>query len=265
MTTRKVILLGVVILAVVLLVARLGCGGEKEASPTPIPTQTLTSTPTPTTVPTLSITAAIAKVSPAVVYIETADGTGSGMIIDEAGYVLTNSHVVEGTDLATIILPDGREFSGTVIGRDEIIDLAVVKIDGENLPTVNLGSSNNLEIGQEVISIGYPLGLEGSATVSRGIVSAFRTDDAVTYVQTDAAINPGNSGGPLITLNGEVVGINTWKYVRVDVEGMGYAIAIDNAQPIIPKLIAGESILAPIPMIEKPIVGYVPEDWYLSD
>ena len=260
---KKLVIVLILLLMILPLTGFIGCDGDKEVTSTPTPTATLALTPT--VAATLSVADAISKVNPAVVVVETVDGTGSGMIIDNAGYVLTNSHVVEGTNLATIILPDGREFYGIVLGRDEITDLAVVEINGDNLPVANMGSSNDLQIGQDVISIGYALGLEGSATVSKGIVSAFRTDYEVTHIQTDAAINPGNSGGPLITLNGEVVGINTWKYVRVDVEGMNYAIAIDSAQSIIPQLIAGESILAYTPMIDKPIVSYVPENWYLSN
>lgn len=181
------------------------------------------------------VTGIIAKVEPAVVRVETEDYIGSGMIIDESGYILTNNHMVEGVQSAIVILKDGGQFSGTVVGRDELRDLAIIKItaSGFDFPVVTLGDSDRLETGEEVIAIGYSLGLEGGTTISKGIISAFRYIDSVGYIQTDAAINPGNSGGPLINLNGEVLGIVTFKYVSEAVEGMGFAIAINDAKPFI--------------------------------
>lgn len=183
------------------------------------------------------------------VYVITQDGTGSGMVIDAAGYVLTNNHVVEHAKTATVVLTDGRGFTGSTVGRDETRDLAVLRISAGGLPTVTLGDSSKLKVGEEVVAIGYPLGLVGSPTASKGIVSAFRYYDGIAYIQTDAAINPGNSGGPLINMKGEVIGINsaTYKYSK---EGMNLAIAIDTAKPVIPRLIAGESILEPTPTPE---------------
>lgn len=202
---------------------------------------------TPMPIPISSVTDAIARVEPAVVRLVTEESYGSGMIIDEAGYVLTNSHVVKDANSVIIMLSDGRQFEGMVIGRDNIRDLAVVKIEGGNLPIVPLGDSNELELGQELIAIGYPLGLKGSATVSKGIFSAFRTNVVATYIQTDAAINPGSSGGALINLNGEVIGVNTLKLVGVAFEGMSYAITIDSAKPIIPSLIASDEQTSGLP------------------
>lgn len=202
---------------------------------------------TPMPIPISSVTDAIARVEPAVVRLVTEESYGSGMIIDEAGYVLTNSHVVKDANSVIIMLSDGRQFEGMVIGRDNIRDLAVVKIEGGNLPIVPLGDSNELELGQELIAIGYPLGLKGSVTVSKGIFSAFRTNVVATYIQTDAAINPGSSGGALINLNGEVIGVNTLKLVGVAFEGMSYAITIDSAKPIIPSLIASDEQTSGLP------------------
>ena len=211
-----------------------------------------TPTPTPTPSPTPSITTAIETVRPAVVRVETESGNGSGIIIDKAGYVLTNSHVVKGDQTATVVLTDGSQLPASIIGRDEVKDLAILKITRVNLPVATLGKSGDLKAGGEVIAVGFPLSLGGTATASSGIVSAFRDDGeaGVTYIQTDVAMNPGNSGGPLINLKGEVVGINTW-VIRTSsqmvIEGMNFAIAIDSAKAVIPMLIAGQSVLKPTP------------------
>jgi len=177
----------------------------------------------------------VAKVEPAVVRVEVGDGMGSGMIIDKSGYILTCNHVVENTQLATITLMSGKRYEANVVGRDELRDLAIIKIavSGSGLPVVPLGNSDKLGIGEDVIAIGHALGLEGKATVSKGVVSALRNLDGVNYIQTDAAINPGNSGGPLINLKGEVIGIADLKIVHEAVEGMSFAIAIDDARPFI--------------------------------
>ncbi len=176
---------------------------------------------------------AITKVSPAVVRLVTEDGYGSGVIIDKEGYVITNYHVIDTVNSVTVTLPDGRQFEGTIIEKDTTRDLAMIKIDSHDLPVVSLGNSSKLMLGQDVIAIGYPLGLKGSATVSKGIVSAFREYASMDYIQTDAAINPGSSGGALITLDGEVIGINVGKWTDIKYEGMTYAIAIDDAKSII--------------------------------
>jgi S1-C subfamily serine protease len=213
---------------------------------------------TPTPFSKLSANDAVERVRPAVVRIVTESGMGSGIIIDETGYVLTNNHVVQDSHKVMVVLIGGQEFSASVLGRDEIKDLAVLKINAENLPTAVLGESDKLELTEDVIAIGYPLDLEGSATVSRGITSAFRNYAGVDYIQTDTAINPGNSGGPLINLEGEVVGINVLT-IRVasglPIEGMNFAIAINSVKSIIPKLIVGISVLKPIPEPE-PLLTY---------
>ena len=136
----------------------------------------------------------------------------------------------------------GEQYEGTVVGRDELGDLAIIKIttSGLDLPIVTLGNSAKLDVGKDVIAVGYSLGLEGEATVSKGIVSAFRNIDGVNYIQTDAAINPGNSGGPLINLKGEVVGTANFKFVGEAVEGMSFAIAVDDAKPFIAGVMAEE-------------------------
>ncbi len=222
---------------------------------------------TPVSLP--SIASAVDKVRPAVVRIITEYGMGSGMIIDKAGYVLTNSHVVEDSQKAMVILTDGQEVSASILGRDEVTDLAILQISGKNLPVVTLGDSDKLAGTEEVIAIGYPLDLEGGATVSSGIVSALRNYGGVDYIQTDTAINPGNSGGPLINLEGEVIGINVMT-IRVagglPIEGMNFAIAINSAKPMVPRLIAGESILKPWVTYTNNADGYsiqYPSTWRL--
>ena len=200
---------------------------ETVTSVTPAPTF-------PTSVPE-GVTSTVAKVEPAVVMVEVEDSMGSGIIIDKSGYILTSNHIVEDVQSAIVILKEGGQFPGEVIGRDELRDLAIIKISasGFDFPVVTLGNSDKLENGEEIIAIGYSLGLEGGATISKGIISAFRYSDGVRFIQTDAAINPGNSGGPLINLNGDVVGIVTFKFVGEGVEGMGFAIAINDAKPFI--------------------------------
>jgi len=164
-------------------------------------------------------------------------GLGTGFIIDKDGTIVTNNHVVEDADKITVVLEDEREFDGKIIGRDPQTDLAVIKIDAkENLPTVTLGRSADLKVGEWVVAIGNPFGLDH--TVTAGIVSAKgRVIGAGPYddfIQTDASINPGNSGGPLLNLNGEVVGVNT--AIIASGQGIGFAIPIDMAETVIAQL-----------------------------
>ena len=174
-------------------------------------------------------------------------GSGSGFIIDAAGHIITNNHVVAGAERLTVALPDGRLFVAETVGRDPRTDLAVIKIEGEDLPIVALGTSQDLAIGQWVIAIGNALGLPGGPTVTVGVVSATgrtaRPDENFLFdlIQTDAAINPGNSGGPLIDLAGRVIGINTLGagLIRpgLQAQGIGFAIAIDTAKPLTRQII----------------------------
>jgi len=169
-------------------------------------------------------------------------GTGSGFILSSDGQILTNAHVVEGTDVVEVTLRDGRKFEGRVIGRDILTDVAVVTIAATGLPTATLGSSEGLVAGQWAIAIGNPLGLDNTVTV--GIISATGrssaqvgiSDKRVRFIQTDAAINPGNSGGPLLNDRGEVIGVNT--AIRANAQGLGFAIPIETAQRIAEQLFA---------------------------
>jgi serine protease Do len=158
-------------------------------------------------------------------------GVGSGFILTADGFVLTNAHVVEGAEEVLVTLPDKREFKARVVGTpDKRTDVAVLKIDASGLPTVRIGDVNRLKVGEWVMAIGSPFGLENSVTA--GIVSAKQRDtgDYLPFIQTDVAINPGNSGGPLINLRGEVVGINSQIYSRSGgFMGISFAIPIDEA------------------------------------
>jgi uncharacterized protein YkwD len=223
-------------------------------------TTSTSSTPT-----TEDVASAVAQVEPAVVRVETDESIGSGMMIDKSGYILTSNHIVDNVQSATIILKDGGQFPAEVIGRDEFRDLAIIKISasGFDFPVVALGSSDELETGEEVIAIGYSLGLEGKATVSKGIISAFRSGDGVDYIQTDAAINPGNSGGPLINSKGEVVGIVTAKVVEEAVEGMGFAVAINDAKPFITEVREKEQALEEAQREEQALLALEKETFVL--
>lgn len=141
-------------------------------------------------------------------------GVGSGFILSPDGYVMTNAHVIDDADTIYVTLTDKREFKAKLIGVDERTDVAVVKINAANLPTVPIGDSNKVRVGEWVVAIGSPFGLEN--TVTAGIVSAKGRDtgDYLPFIQTDVAVNPGNSGGPLINMQGEVIGINSQIYSR---------------------------------------------------
>jgi serine protease Do len=157
-------------------------------------------------------------------------GVGSGFILTTDGFVMTNAHVVEGADEVLVTLPDKREFKAKIVGFDKRTDVAVVKIDATGLPAVKVGDITRLKVGEWVMAIGSPFGLEN--TVTAGIVSAKQRDtgDYLPFIQTDVAINPGNSGGPLINMRGEVVGINSQIYSRSGgFMGISFAIPIDEA------------------------------------
>jgi len=157
-------------------------------------------------------------------------GVGSGFVLSADGLIMTNAHVVEGADELIVTLPDKREFKAKVVGADKRTDVAVVKIEAAGLNPVKIGDVNRLRVGEWVMAIGSPFGLEN--TVTAGIVSAKKRDtgDFLPFIQTDVAINPGNSGGPLINMRGEVVGINSQIYSRSGgFQGISFAIPIDEA------------------------------------
>lgn len=174
------------------------------------------------------------------------EGVGSGVIIDQNGYILTNNHVIDDAKRLKVTLTDGQMLNGKVIGKDEITDLAVVKAEGistdesDVLPYTHLGNSDDLKIGQVVIAIGNPFGLTGGPTVTAGIISSLNRNiqfenGMLELIQTDAAINPGNSGGPLVNTKGEVIAINTAKMPYA--HGIGFAVPINIAKSIMNELI----------------------------
>lgn len=211
-----------------------------------------------------AVVQAAKKVSPAVVGITTkvynrdifnrkvlvGEGVGSGIIFDKSGYIATNNHVVGTSKTVIVSLADGQSTEGTVVGRDERTDLAVVKINMDNLPVAEFGDSDSLQVGEPAIAIGNPLGLEFQGTVTAGVISSLnRTIGAegqsMKLIQTDAAINPGNSGGALVDADGKVVGINSAKISQEGVEGLGFAIPINTARPILESLIKNGKVVRP--------------------
>ena len=205
----------------------------------------------------------VARVLPSVVSITTRQierdqfnqpvptrGLGSGFIIDRQGHVLTNNHVIDGAEEIKVALTDGRVFRAVLIGADGFTDLAVLKIEGKNLPALILGNSARLAVGESVVAIGSPLWIEGGPTVTAGVVSALGRSMEQTglptlhnLIQTDAAINPGNSGGPLLNLRGEVIGINT--ALIASAHGIGFAISSGTAKPLIRELIEHGRVTRP--------------------
>ena len=189
------------------------------------------------------VAAIAAAVGPAVVQIETVDALGAGVLYSTDGLILTAAHVVEGETEVLIRLYDGRTFEGTVVGFDEVTDVAVVTIPGsDDLPVAELALGVDIRVGQLAVAMGSPFGLD--QTVTAGIVSALdRVIRGVTMIQTDAAINPGNSGGPLVDSDGRVIGINDIIFTESgDSAGVGFAIAIDLAYLVANQIIAGEDV-----------------------
>ena len=226
------------------------------ATPTPTPVPTATPTPmprptprpTPTKDPAVALSAMVKQVRPAVVRIQTSSGSGSGVIFEtqgQTGYVVTNHHVVEGDVMVSVIVNDSTTYLGSVLGTDSVRDLAVVSICCGSFRALPFGNAAALQPGDEVVAIGYALGLPGQATVTRGIVSAVRYDSThrSDVIQTDAAINPGNSGGPMLSISGKILGINTFRYDESQsgrpTEGLGFAISGTTVQQQIPTLLAG--------------------------
>ena len=210
-----------------------------------------------------SIADVVAKVKPSVVAINTEvitydifnrplqqAGAGSGWIIDGDGIIVTNNHVVEGAKSVTVTLADGRTFPAEAVKTDPVNDLAVIKVNAKNLPSVKIGDSRTLRVGDWVVAIGNPLGLGISAKegiISRLGVSLEVSSGETLYdlIETSAAINPGNSGGPLVNMAGDIIGITSAKIATVGVEGMGYAISVNTAGPIIQELIQTGYVVRP--------------------
>ncbi|MFC1955599.1 S1C family serine protease [Chloroflexota bacterium] len=286
MKKSKVKYLTVFLLIILLLMPSTGCAipyveisppQNPPAQPAPAPPLTPSLPPTPIN-PTWtppqsenqseilpSIADVVALVKPSVVAINTEvvssdffnrpftqEGAGSGWILDEGGIIITNNHVVEGADTITATLDDGSTYEVDIstVFTDHLNDLAIFKIDAQNLPALKVGNSSQLKIGDWVVAIGNALGQGIRATqgiVSRQGVSIPLDQGQTLYdlIETTAAINPGNSGGPLVNLSGEVIGITSAKIASIGVEGMGYAISTETAVPIIEQLIKNGYVIRP--------------------
>ncbi len=210
-----------------------------------------------------------AKVTPQVVGIVASTGEGwyasqdqgSGIIFSEDGYIITNHHVIDGSTGVKVVLADGKDttYDAKIIGSDSKTDLAVLKVDATGLDAADIGSSAELKVGETVLAIGNPYGLQFASSVTAGIVSALERNVTIensqmTLIQTDAAINPGNSGGALVNLYGQVVGINSSKISDTAAEGLGFSIPIDDALPIIQELISKGYISG------RPMIGIQGQD-----
>ena len=178
------------------------------------------------------------------------EGAGSGVIFRKDGYIVTNNHVISGAKEIIVSLSDGRSLSGRLIGADELTDLAVVKVDADDLPAAEFGDSDDIMVGEPAIAIGNPMGLEFQGSVTSGVISALNRsleldDRVIKVIQTDAAINPGNSGGALVNADGRVIGINSAKIARSGVEGMGFAIPINTVREIVDDLMDDGKVTRP--------------------
>ena len=183
--------------------------------------------------------------------VEVGQNVGSGVIFDKKGYIVTNNHVVGNNRQVNVALSDGQVVTGKVIGTDAVTDLAVVKLPGsDKLPVAEFGNSDSLQPGETAVAIGNPLGLEFRGTVTVGVISALNrtlddVEQQIKLIQTDAAINPGNSGGALCTADGKVIGINSAKIAKAGVEGMGFAIPINQVKAIVSQLISNGHVTRP--------------------
>jgi len=177
------------------------------------------------------------------------EGKGSGLIIDRKGYVITNNHVIDEATRVQIHLKDGRTFLGEVVGSDSSTDIAVIKVDADNLPAASLGDSEKLKVGQIALAIGNTLGLQGGPTVSMGVVSALGRPLPGTdfifegLIQTDTAINPGNSGGPLADIGGNVIGMNTAMIPFA--QGVGFAIPVNTMKWVVQQILEKGRVIRP--------------------
>jgi serine protease Do len=261
--TTLITLVLIVALAVIPVTGCIQITGSEATTPTATTTTTaINPTWTPPTSTNMvqelpDIADVVALVKPAVVAINTEtvaydffsrpyteQGAGSGWIIDSSGIIVTNNHVVEGASTVSVTTWDGTTYTADVskIATDTVNDIAIIKIDAQNLPTVTIGNSSQMRVGDWVIAIGNALGQgirasEGIISLTDVSLELSQGDTLYDLIETTAAINPGNSGGPLVNLAGEVIGITNAKIADVGIEGMGYAISIDTAAPIIQELI----------------------------
>ena len=190
------------------------------------------------------------------------EGVGSGVIFQSDGYIVTNNHVIEGAREIIVSLTDGSTINGTLVGADEMTDIAVIKVDAKDLPVAKFANSDEIMVGEPVVAIGNPMGLEFQGTITVGVVSALNrtididyTDRKLNLIQTDAAISPGNSGGALVNYDSEVIGINSAKLAKEAVEGIAFAIPSNTVQSIINELMEKGYVSRPylgVTIFDKP-------------
>lgn len=263
MHSRLFIFLGIIF--VIMIFSAMGCAGSAHnAAPASNQTKDTVANDSVSDARNTPIVRAAKAVGPAVVgitnkavasdwfnnQVEVSQGVGSGVIFRADGYIVTNNHVIDGAKEISVSLADGRTLPGKLIGADTVTDIAVVKVEANDLPTAKFGDSDKIMVGEPAIAIGNPMGLEFQGSVTAGVISALnRTlaigEGQVKLLQTDAAINPGNSGGALVNADGMVVGINSAKLAANGVEGMGFAIPINTVQPIIDQLINNGHVARP--------------------
>ena len=225
-------------------------------TPTPIPTDT--PEPTATSLPdtTLALADVIERARAGVVRIEGTTSSGSGFVVDADGYILTNEHAINGQPRLSVVFDNGAILTGRVIASDATRDIALLKVTAAGSLTV-LPFATQVREGEEVVALGHPLNLGGNMTVTKGIVSAFRSDQGISYIQTDAAINPGNSGGPLLNALGEIVGMNTSVLRDIQgtdysAQGIGFAIKFDVLVDRFTAMKVGESAIpTPTPEMDQ--------------
>ncbi len=223
---------------------------NQSSNKTPIITTASTNTGTAYTLSHTDISGVVEKCADSVVeitietqstlyghYTYTAEGNGSGVIISSDGYILTNNHVISGANKISVTLRNGTKYDATLVGKDSKTDVAIIKIDAKDLTTAVIGNSDSLVVGEVAVAIGNPLGQLGG-TVTDGIISALEREikldnSTMNLIQTNAAINPGNSGGGLFNANGELIGIVVAKSSGVDVEGLGFAIPVNDVKDVI--------------------------------
>lgn len=184
------------------------------------------------------------KISPAIVFVETSEGSGSGMIIENNGLILTNAHVISGVNTATITLQNKQSYKATVIGRNENVDVALLKISANDLPTVDLGNSDSMKQGEEIFALGFPYGFSDETTITKGILSARQNLDGTQFLQIDLQILPGNSGGAIVDKIGKVVGMST---LLIDMANIGeylkFALPINLIKQNLASLKSGNNII----------------------
>ena len=190
------------------------------------------------------------------------EGVGSGVIFQSDGYIVTNNHVIEGAREIIVSLTDGRTINGTLVGADEMTDIAVIKVDAKDLPSAKFANSDEIMVGEPVVAIGNPMGLEFQGSITVGVVSALNraididyTDRKLNLIQTDAAISPGNSGGALVNYDSEVIGINSIKMAQTEIEGLAFAIPSNTVQAVIKELMEKGYVSRPylgVTIFDKP-------------